>query len=279
VDEPVARAAITFIRDVGGDAEVYTMDQSGGTQRRLTHRLGLETDPTWSPDGSRIAWTRGPDGLGGTNQLWLMNADGTSKDRIYLDRAFRGDVSDPTWSPDGERLVFTTNRTLHLINADGSGLRRLIATDMAAGRADWSPDGAWIAFSGRTTESSPALWFVRPDGSDLHQVRALPGGVSWPEWSPDGERIAYLTLHNLRFSLGIMRRDGTGARHIVDGVQGWGAVWSPFGKRLLFTATDPDGTVGLYRSNRRGGAVQAVGQRPGVHAYNPDYRPAPAATP
>ena len=81
------------------------MNVDGGPESRLTRRPRYDTDPVFSPDGTRIAFVSNSDG---NSEIYLMNADGTGVLRLTRDLA--NDIN-PYWSPDGKKLIFTSDRT------------------------------------------------------------------------------------------------------------------------------------------------------------------------
>jgi dipeptidyl aminopeptidase/acylaminoacyl peptidase len=83
----------------------------GGQVKRLTNNPGDELHPRWSPDGTRIAFTRGAD-------IAILSNDGQGATDLTPG-------SEPAWSPDGKRLVFVGENGLFSINADGTDRRRL----------------------------------------------------------------------------------------------------------------------------------------------------------
>jgi WD40 repeat protein len=87
--------------------------------------------PAWSPDGTKIAYTRidQPERPDGARDLWVVNADGTNPSRIDL--AADVSVQEPRWSPDGTRISFTSETQL----ADGSESAVFVA-ELATGRLD-----------------------------------------------------------------------------------------------------------------------------------------------
>jgi Tol biopolymer transport system component len=95
------------------NGDICAIDGDGSSFRRLTTGLAAESDPAWSPDGSRIAFTRG------TDVVLLTFGDG-SVTRLAAGRQ-------AAWSPDGSAVVFVGADGLFVVNADGSGLRRLTA--------------------------------------------------------------------------------------------------------------------------------------------------------
>ena len=101
---PGANGRIVFEsdRDSPGAAgtEIYTANADGSDPRRLTVNTVADTDPAYSPDGSKIAFTR-------SNDIWVMNADGSGP-RNLTDHPAQ-DTS-PAWSPDGKRLAFVSTR-------------------------------------------------------------------------------------------------------------------------------------------------------------------------
>jgi dipeptidyl aminopeptidase/acylaminoacyl peptidase len=164
----------------GWGLTIVTVNADGTGRRALTRptRTSGDFDPAWSPNGRRIAYvhstgsTVGP-GQAGT-EIWVMNADGSGKRRLTQNVSFDGG---PTWSPDGRRIMFArgslyTNGSglpysdLWVMNANGTGQRRLTRTRELELEPSWSPRGDRIAFpSRRPCASAPRRTPARSDAS------------------------------------------------------------------------------------------------------------------
>jgi dipeptidyl aminopeptidase/acylaminoacyl peptidase len=136
------RIAFTSMRD--GNREIYVMEATGADQRRLTFTGGgvsdtdveaVDQNPSWSPDGRRIAFDSTRDGQ---LEVYVMDADGSNQRRLTTSPALD---AIPVWSPDGRQILFTSNRAgrdrrgLYAISADGGAVRRLPADGALQG--DW----------------------------------------------------------------------------------------------------------------------------------------------
>ncbi len=161
-----------------------TLFSRGGRERQqLTKDAASDTEPSWSPDGTRIAFLR--DG-----RLHTMAADGSDVRSISEVVA----VSEPSaWSPDGTRLAFVgrLNGRLYVKGTDASYVTG-VAEDQSGrhirvGRPVWSPDGRRIAFVGSSDVVPPILFVLDVDQGTVETL--VEGGLAPLWWSPDGDEI------------------------------------------------------------------------------------------
>ena len=179
--------------------------------------------PSWSPDGSQIAFrsdVETPSGL--VDRIFVINADGSGLRQLTPDDPSSDDA--PTWSPDGTRLIFTRNGVLQVINADGTGLTPLPNDDLSSS-PDWSPDG------GRVVYASPTPGFgirIRnADGSNPVTV-TTQSGDSHPRWAPDNQRLVFVRMVDGRSQLFVVNANGTGEARLSTGTgQHTDPSWSP----------------------------------------------------
>jgi len=121
--------AVTYESGRDGNPEIYWSSLETGETRRLTENEFLDEWPSFSPDGSRIAWASGSEE---DKNLWIMRADGTDKQQVTTGLMF-GDAF-PEWSPDGRRILLTVREgkqfVLQLIDLETGE-----ATDLGPGTA------------------------------------------------------------------------------------------------------------------------------------------------
>lgn len=178
-----------------GEADhIHVIDSTGsGRPKQLTEGSFTATLwPTWSPDGSRLAFAQGE---GDSSSIWVMNANGKNgraltEDDLVEDATFTPDEF-PTWSPDGERIAYTTflpdgNDDIFVMNADGSSPTRLTSGPEYDADPDWSPNGRLIAFS-----RDGDIYTMSPDGSGARQLTRGSARDGAPAWSRDGRWLAF----------------------------------------------------------------------------------------
>jgi Tol biopolymer transport system component len=240
-----ARDDIAFVSSRDGDYAIFGMGEDGSGERRLTKERGdpstpqgvqFQTDPAWSPDGSRIAFASAREG---SFDIYVMNADGKGTKRLTSSNA---NDQGPSWSPDGSRIAFTRSSDgghVWLMNADGTGEHRLTDDDTTAeGEPSWSPDGRWIAYTHRVSGSDlPDIWLARPDGSDRRRVTKLKAKSYAPAWAPDSQRLAFSSdSDGVRYDIYTIRIDGTGLKRLVRSPEdAFEPSWSPDGTEIAFS--------------------------------------------
>lgn len=222
--------SVVFSANLAGPGlyDIYELDFSGN-QKRLTKDLGILNSPEISPDGKKIAFTRG-DGVDKT-ELWLMDRDGSSPHKIY------GNGWDPTWSPDGSLILFATNvpgygAQLATISMNGENYKRLTDVRDLRGRSDWSDDNQWlITYLGKPWKRE--LYIMEIDGSKPRRISPLGGNSQGPSFSPDGQWIvftAYFDAYGDDHGCEIykMRIDGSSLTRLTsNNYCDWQPRWGP----------------------------------------------------
>lgn len=163
------------------DAGLLIVPASGGEPRRLTNGP-YDLWPSWSPDGSVIAFWRPL--VGG---LWAIPANGGSPRRLTPDTL---DAGSPAWSPDGQWIAFSSQGRLLLITAAGTSIR-VLTTGPGDRAPSWSPSGRDLFFlsdrSGRLQ-----LWTVSAEGGEARRLTDDEDMNEYPaRWQPGQNRLVY----------------------------------------------------------------------------------------
>ena len=246
-------SSIPFTPD---QCDVWTMEADGTNPVNLTNTTDItELSPSWSPDGTRIAFFQGY----GPQELRVMDADGTNRTASIATVDAYPYGSTPSWSPGGTQIAIVGNSPGSVVSSQAD----IIVVDLATGtqtiisrpatfngfqiEADeiepaWSPDGGRIAFAAvreetyldpaTGTPTTGAQWEIvtaNPDGSgELIVSAGNPGSerASFleedraPSWAPDGSKIVFMSQDQVPACCGpwqiwAVNRDGTGATNLT----------------------------------------------------------------
>ena len=241
---------IAFYSDRSGCYDIWTMRTDGSDLTQLTGVAELERCnrfPTWSPDGSRIAFDTSrdsPDGLGW--EVYVMNADGSGV--VNLTGHAASDYVHG-WSPDGRVIVLSDRGgefATYLIDPDDMSVEPFLD---GLAYPVWSPDGSRIAYEVEDAAGNMDVWVMNADGSDRLNLTSHPADDRMPAtpnspWSPDGRHIAVERYDPALWAVDstyvvVIGTDGSGDRAIRAPGEGTPqdrfVTWSPDGRRVLFT--------------------------------------------
>jgi TolB protein len=162
------------------------MDLRSRQVTRLTTDPAIDTAPSFSPDGNQIAFESD---RGGSQQIYVMNADGSNQHRISFGTGHNGT---PVWSPRGDLIAFTKIEGgqffIGVMRPDGSGERLLTQAFLVEGPT-WAPNGRVLMyFRQAQTDSkgrggSSRLYTIDLTGYNERET-ITPGDASDPAWSP-----------------------------------------------------------------------------------------------
>lgn len=161
---------------------IKIIDLASASEVAITSYEVAATDPTWSPDGARLAFAIHASSVPG---IYISNDDGADPTLLV-------EGGSPEWSPDGSAIAFlafpedTSGASLRTIKPDGTELQELTDGSRSVGAPQWSPDGSSLLFyrSGRRT----SLWTIHSGGS---AATKLTVGEPMATWSPDGSRVVF----------------------------------------------------------------------------------------
>ncbi len=188
---------IAYASRFGETSDIVLVRADGSGRTRLTDHPANDTQPDWSPDGTHIAFVSS---RGGTEHVYVMKDDGSEQTRVGVAER---DAQNPDWSPDGKQIVYyetdaTGNDEIYVMNADGTGRRRLAKGVWPS----WSPDASKILFG-----APQGLSVMHVDGTG---ESLLVVAVEFGAFSPDGTRIAYIKTSDGQVSVYVMNADGSG---------------------------------------------------------------------
>ena len=309
---PGKNGEIAFQSTRDASVEIYTVNPNGGTAARITFPFGGNGDPAYSPDGSRIAFSKGGDIH--VMKATGMNPDGTGSRRLT---SMNGAELDPTWSTDGTRIAFlsntddgagqttdplTTDSEIWVMNADGSGRRPITENSSEERDPAWSPKDNKIAFVDERGDSpffdtDSNVYVMNTDGSNQTNITPNISGTvnpyqgydEDPAWSPDSETIAY--VHGRTGTGGdaqdiwTMTPSGANKTNITDDAETtdnlipeFEPAWSPLGDKIAYSVKEtPNQDIGWM--NADGTSEHAIDTGDDTRKdEKPDWQPIPVCT-
>ncbi len=213
-------AALLVLIGLGGGAVKFVLSRSKTaeptlTSTPLTARPGIEAEPSFSPDGTQVAFTRFEEG----ESHIYVKLIGTDAPPVQLTNGPSWDYK-PVWSPDGRFIALLRDlqdrAAIILIPALGGPERKIAETGLGnvvfGPFLAWSPDGNFLVISHKDSPKEPAaLFVVAIDTGEKRRLTSPPsalGDVSGdtnPAFSPDGRTLAFIRISGLRPELYLLR--------------------------------------------------------------------------
>jgi TolB protein len=248
-------------------------------RRVVTIVKGAIRNPSWSPDGKRVAYQRLT--RTGTTQVLVPTISRVADVELLLSEPF------PAFSSNGDRLVFSQyqmttspahgleatspgDTSIEIMSSDGSEKRTLFhRKGFGAYAAVWSPSGNDIALSvGRFFRAAglpPAqIALIKPDGSDFRLLVDDDKHNAFPSWSPDGTRLVFkrgrqIVIMSLTDRTIVPLTDETAYNNFPQ--------WSPKGDAITFTS-NRDGNFEVYTIRPDGTQLRRLTNAPGNDAHS-----------
>jgi TolB protein len=268
-------------RDDDGTYEIFTTKLDGSSLKQRTNADGSSAGPSWSPDGTKIAFSSNRDGHDSEIYVKDITTGKVTQITDNFENRFDQPIDDffPAWSPDGTKIAF--ERTDH---GDDTGCYRMFVIDVDGSNEkplysgcwnfieSWSPDGSWIAYNCRGfSDDFPDICVIRPDGSEstnLTNTRDLiEGGV---DWKPNGKKIVFEREGDIwKMSPDGSHKDRLTFSQTFSG--GRNPLWSPNGREIIFFRGSL-GSQDLWKMNPDGSNKTDIPDPP---SQDLDWQPIP----
>lgn len=218
----------------GGNQEIYVMNVNGTSIQRLTFSDSRDTEPVWSPDGTKIAFVSN---RGGSLDIWVMNANGSDPQQLTSNPL---PEIEPAWSPDGTKIAFSRilsggvleaeEKDVWVMDADGSNQRAVVTIDKEDHDAVFTKDSKSLFVTSERNDTPPfgdtfRVLLEDANGNPLTNAfrENLTADVRFgggdPSLSPDGTQVAFFrsaTRIMTNLQLWVVNTDGSNPHKVAN---------------------------------------------------------------
>ena len=235
-DPGVFSTRIAYVNKRGKNYRMVVADSDGyGEQTVLSVNEPLMS-PSWSPDGSHLAYVSFEQG----HAVVFVQSLLTNQRKLVA--GFRGTNSAPAWSPDGQQLAIVLTRDgssqIYLVRPDASDLHRLSFSGAIDTEPNFSSDGQYLLFTS-DRGGTPQIYRMPVNGGNAERLTFGEGNNFSPRYSPDGKSFVFSHLENGRFYIAVQDFGTSQMQLLTNG--GWEKKpsYAPNGKLILFSTEAP----------------------------------------
>ncbi len=263
---PQAVYTIAFAsdRDAGGkldSLDIYSMNADGSSVQRLTSDSALAHSPSFSFNGTKIAFASNKDGtpeIGFTDEIYSMSASGTSLVRLTNNDS---DDSDPSYSPDGTKIVFAASRDgnweIYRMTSTGTSPTRLTNNLAEDRQPHYNSAASKIVFTS-TRAGNQQIFTMNADGTSQTNVSNNAFNDYSGAWNPGGTKIVFVSDRDGDEEIYIMNANGSSVTRLTNSTSlDTSPVFTQDGQKIVFVSTR-DGNEELYIMNIDGTGVTRV---------------------
>ena len=232
-DKGVFSTKITYVVKKGRRYELQVADADGFNAQSVLASNEPIMSPSWSPDGSRLAY------VSFDQKKPIVVVQNLAQGTTRIVANYRGNNSAPAWSPDSKYLAVALSKDgltqIYRIPANGGDVHRLTDSSGIDTQPAYSPDGQWIAFTS-DRGGTPQIYRM-PAAGGAPQRLTFDGTYNvGPRYSPDGKSLAYVQRDGNRYRIALMELTTGQVQVLTDGALDDAPTFAPNGKMILYEA-------------------------------------------
>ena len=237
---------------VNNEKEIYVMDWDGANVKQMTHHRTISQSPSWSRDGSQIAYTS----FVFHRKQKTRNADLFLYDFMTKKRALlsyqKGINSGATFDPNEDYVYLRISKNgssdIYRLGTNGKNLTKITQGPRGAMNVEpsISPDGTKMAFSSDRS-GRPMIYVMDLRTKSIKRITFAGVYNSSPAWSPDGKTLVFAGFDKSHFDIFTVDANGKNLKRLTSAKKKNGR-WS----NNEYPSFSPDGRFILFSSNRSG---------------------------